>query len=308
MKCLVVGAEGFVGAELCAELLRRGHEVVALELRQNVQRLMPILDRIELRFGDCSDTALMRALATDFAIEAIYYGPFYRPSLKPDRQKAELRVMGEGALNCFNLVRETNVRRVVFPSSTAVHGTQANRTPLNESSPVTPFMTYGAIKLLCEYFARDVNKAVGHNAAISMRLPSIYGPGATVASRGVNIFPVTAARGEKGKVDYTADTHVCIAHVVDTAKALATAIEIDVCPHDLYELGGLDVSFGDIAEAVKYRIPDADLHFGKQTKNPLPYAIDNMRAQTELGIKHMDAQAGMDTIISYERSVEESGR
>jgi hypothetical protein len=66
-------------------------------------------------------------------------------------------------------------------------------------------------------------------------------------------------------------------------------------------MGGNEVSFGQIADAVHQRIPAADLHFGKHAECPLPHLIDNSRACAELNASHMPLQAGIDTIIAYER-------
>lgn len=300
MKCLVVGAEGFVGAQLVKELLARGHSVIGLEVRGGVRRLADCIDSMTLHVGDCGDPEVVLGLVQKYDIDSIYYGPFFRA---PDIQSVhgEWRVMGGGALATFNLVRATSVRRVVFPSSTAVHGQQpADSSALNEQTRVSPFMTYGATKLLCEYFAHEVNDHCGYGAVVAVRLPAIYGPGAAIASRGVNIFPVQAARGQPGAVNYTADTHICVAHTEDAARILANAMETQDCPHHVYDMGGLDVSFGQIADAVRQRIDSADLRFGELVDCPLPHRIDNRRALAELQASHMDLQSGIDSIIAHE--------
>jgi nucleoside-diphosphate-sugar epimerase len=301
VKCLVIGAEGFVGAQLTKELLGRGHSVVGLEVRGGLRRLADCADAIKLHIGDCADPEVVLGLVQQYNIESIYYGPFFRAPDIPSIH-GEWRVMGAGALATFNLVRASSVRRVVFPSSTAVHGMQpADGSALNEQSRVSPFMTYGATKLVCEYFARDLNAQCGYQAAVAVRLPAVYGPGAAIASRGVNIFPVRAARGQPGAVDYTAQTRICVAHVDDTARILANAMEAQDCRHHVYDMGGLDVSFGDIAGAVHRRIPTADLKFGEHIECPLPHLIDNSRAEAEIGASHMDLQSGIDSIIEHER-------
>jgi len=266
-----------------------------------LRRLADCSDSMILRIGDCGDPEVVLRLVQEYDIESIYYGPFFR---SPDVAsiQGEWRVMGAGALATLSLVRATSVRRVVLPSSTAVHGAQpADGSALNEESRVSPFLTYGATKLLCEYFAHERNTQCGYNAIVAVRLPAIYGPGAAVASRGVNIFPVQAARSLPGKVDYTAQTRICMAHVEDAARILANVMEAPDCRHHLYDMGGLDVSFGDIADAVRRSIPAAELHFGTHVECPLPHLIDNSRARMELKAIHMDLQTGIDSIIAHER-------
>ncbi|MDF7774850.1 NAD(P)-dependent oxidoreductase [Sphingomonas sp. AOB5] len=302
MRCLVVGARGFVGVDLVRELLDRGHEVVALEIRGDMGRLTPYADRITWLTGDSSSIETLQKAIGPAGIDAIYYGPFFRSPAGSHDLTGEWATMGGGALNVFNLCRALPIKRIVFPSSTAVHGIQpADGVTLDETSRVQPFMIYGATKLLCEYFARQVNADLGEKRIVSVRLSAIYGPGADIASRGVNIFAVQGARGNPAQIDYAPGARVCVAHVADTARFLADLIEAERCEHDLYELGGLDVSFGDIADAVRAAVPGAELGFGNETEVPLPHNVSCARAASEFGLSHMPLIDGMRSVVDYER-------
>lgn len=302
MKCLVVGARGFVGVELVKELLNRGHDVVAMDVRGDMGRLKPFAERITWLTGDCSNTEVMLDTIGRHSVDAIYYGPFFRNPPGQNNLSAEWATMGGGALGVFNLARALPIKRIVFPSSTAVHGEQTSDELRDETSTVKPFMVYGATKLLCEYFAEKINADLGENRIVAVRLSAIYGPGADIASRGVNIFPVQATRGNPARIDYTPGSRVCIAHVSDTARFLANILDADRCEHHLYELGGLNVSFGDIAQATKALIPDADLTFGTSAETPLPYAVSSARAFAEFGLDHLPLAEGVRSIVEYERA------
>jgi nucleoside-diphosphate-sugar epimerase len=302
MRILVVGACGFVGVELCRELMRRGHAIVALEVRRERGRLANVAD-IEWHVGDCADPEVVMQAIGRKPIDAIYYGPYYRSPSTAKNQHAELRIMGTGALNVFNLARILDVRRIIFPSSTAVHGIQRpGMGNVDEESYVNPFGVYGATKLLGEYWAAEVNAELGTNIVTAVRLPSIYGPGADIASRRVNVFAVQAARGRPGQVNYLPHARVCIAHVGDTAGFLADLIEAPKVAHSVYEIGGLSVTFGEIAEIVTRRIPSAEFVFGDELVSPLPFGIDNLRARTEFGLNHRDLACGIGSIVDYELS------
>ena len=303
MRVLVVGARGFVGVALTGELLRRGHSVTAIEVRGDKGRLTPLADRIDWVTGDCADPEVILGAIGRDGVDAVYYGPYYRSPSAAKNLHAEFQVMGVGALNIFNLTRALGIRRVVFPSSTAVHGIQdAGSAPVHELSRVRPFGVYGATKLACEYLAAEVNEDLGRNAVTSVRLPSIYGPGADIASRKVNVLAVQAARGNVGQVDYVPDARVCIAHVADTAHFLADLMEAAEVRHDVYELGGLSVTFGAIAQAVSQAVPDARHQFGTDTLSPLPSEVDWSRARGEFALTHRDLADGMASIVAYERA------
>jgi nucleoside-diphosphate-sugar epimerase len=303
MRALVVGAKGFVGAALCRRLLERGHEVAAVEVRPGPGRLADIADDIEWIVGDGSSREVMLAAIGRRGADAIYYGPYYRSPPGQAGLERELEVMAGAAWRLFSLAHALDIRRIVFPSSTAVHGYQPDDdAAVSEESRVAPNLIYGAYKLLCEFVGRDVNALLGRNVVTSIRLPSIYGPGAAVASRRVNVPAVAAAHGEPGRVDYVAEARVCIAHVDDTADAIVRVFEAEDVRHAVYDLGGLDVSFGEIAETVAALVPAAETIFGQDTRPILPHAVDWSRGRDELGFAHRSLEDGMASIVEYERA------
>jgi nucleoside-diphosphate-sugar epimerase len=160
-------------------------------------------------------------------------------------------------------------------------------------------MVYGATKLLCEYFAKEVNAKVGSNRVVCVRLPAVYGPGADIASRGVNIIPVQAARGNPAKVAYVPEARVCVAHVADAAKLLADLFEAKAPLHTVYNLGGPDVSFAEIAAATA-RYKDVQVEYGSDAHMPLPNAVSCQRAMVEFGLVHRTLDEGVRSIIEYE--------
>jgi UDP-glucose 4-epimerase len=301
MRLLVVGAKGFVGASLVRASLRRGHSVTSLELREGPGRLADIAGEVEWRVGDCTDQEVLLDVIGARGVDGIYFGPFFRPPQGTPALMRELDVMAAATWRAFQLVRVLPIQRIVFPSSTAVHGPQPlGQPPVSESSAVRPHGLYGAMKLLTEQVGTEVNASVGRNVVTSVRIPSVYGPGAAVASRGVNVPAVSAARGEIGRVGYRPDARVCIAHVDDAGSILADILEAKEMAHSVYELGGLDVSFRDIADAVTDLVPGARTEFGDDELPILPHAVDMSRLRAELPGRHRDLTTGMESIIDYE--------
>lgn len=303
MRVLVVGAKGFVGASLCRALLDQGHSVTALEPRPGPGRLADVAGDIEWVTGDGSSREVLLGAIGRRGTDGIYYGPYYRsPAGQPGLER-ELHVMGTAAWELFSLAHALDIKRIVFPSSTAVHGYQPDdHSPVSEESRVAPNLIYGAYKLLSEFVGGDVNRLIGRHVVTSVRLPSIYGPGADIASRRVNVPAVSAARGVPGRVDYRSEARVCIAHVDDTAAALVSVLKADEPRHSVYDLGGLDVSFGEIAQAVEALVPGAQTVFGSDTRPILPHNVDNSRGRHEFGFRHRPLADGMASVIEYERA------
>lgn len=303
MRVVVVGAKGFVGTGVVRGLLARGHEVTAVELRPGPGRLADVADQIEWVIGDGSSLETLYDAVGRRPVDVIYYGPYYRPDPQTRGVERELGVMAVSAWQTFGLARALAVKRIVFPSSTAVHGVQPDDgRAVSEESRVLPNTMYGAYKLTCEHVAGRINTELGDAVIAAVRLPSIYGPGADVASRRVNVPAVSAARGVPGHLDYVPAAQVCLAHIEDCSDGLISVMEAERLGHHVFELGGLTASFAEIAEAVRTHVPGADIRFGEEERSILPYAVAWDRGRAELGFAHRDLDTGMWSIIEYERA------
>lgn len=299
VRILIVGAKGYVGAELAREMLDRGHKVVAVDIGQDPGRLTPLADKIEWTYGDgASIETIYRAIGRK-PVDAIYYGPFYRGK----SVERELELMASGTWRVFQLAQALDIRRIIFPSSTAVHGHQRPGVDLvSETEHLNTDTLYGSTKLMCEHVGAAINRVIGRNVITSVRLPSVYGPGAEIGSRRVNVPAVQAARGQIGRVDYPAEAQVCIAHIADTVRLIANLCEADVVQHSVYELGGLTTTFGEIASVIEKLVPGAETVFGDESYTPLPHSVDWSRIRKEFGMEHRSIEDGMASILEFERA------
>jgi nucleoside-diphosphate-sugar epimerase len=303
VRVVVVGAKGFVGAALVRSLLETGHEVTAVELRDSPGRLADVADHVEWVAGDGSSLETLLAAIGGRKVDAVYYGPYFRRPGGALGVERELDVMAAAAWRVFQLARALDGLRVIFPSSTAVHGPQpGDGAAVSEQTRVAPFGVYGAAKLLTEQVAAEVNEAIGSNRIRCVRLPSVYGPGAETASRSVNASAVAAARGEVARVPYVASLRVCVAHAEDVAEGLRRVLEAEVPAFGLYEMGGLDVSLDEIAGSVAALVPGAETVFGDDSRQVLPNLVDWSRLRDEFQVEHRTLEAGMASVVEYERA------
>ena len=89
MKVLVTGASGFVGGVTCAELLRRGHEVVSLVRRPGSEP-----EGTRAAIGDLTDAASLQEGVTSQRADAVIHLAAELASQRDSRKVHDVNVEG----------------------------------------------------------------------------------------------------------------------------------------------------------------------------------------------------------------------
>lgn len=139
MRTTVIGGSGFIGTRLVGELLRRGHDVVNLDLRPSSAH--PDVTTI----GDVCEPADVRT-AVRGADVVVNLAAEHRDDVRPVERYTAVNVGGARTLAAA--VEAEGVQRLVFTSSVAVYG--LGRPHPAEDAPARPFNEYGRTKLEAE--------------------------------------------------------------------------------------------------------------------------------------------------------------
>ncbi|MDY6093869.1 MAG: UDP-glucose 4-epimerase GalE [Candidatus Enteromonas sp.] len=166
MRVLVTGGTGFIGSETVIALLQAGHEPVIVDNLSNSK--VAVLDRIETITGtkprfyqvDCCEEAPFRKVFEENRFDAVIHF-------------AGLKAVGESvskpieyysnnlvsSLTLLRLMKEFDVRNIVFSSSATVYGVP-DSVPLSENDPVKGATNpYGETKVMIERILEDAQKA-----------------------------------------------------------------------------------------------------------------------------------------------------
>jgi UDP-glucose 4-epimerase len=161
--CAAVDA-GFIGSHTAVALLESGYDVVIVDnlvnsRREAVRRVEQIAGRPVAFYGAnvCDATALEQIFDAHPIKAAIHF--------------AALKAVGEsvarpidycnnldGLLVLLDAMRRHGVKRFVFSSSATVYGVP-ERSPIDESFPLSATNPYGQTKLMAEQILRDVERA-----------------------------------------------------------------------------------------------------------------------------------------------------
>ncbi|PFH26924.1 MULTISPECIES: UDP-glucose 4-epimerase GalE [Burkholderia] len=159
---LVTGGAGYIGSHTAVELLDNGYDVVIVDnlvnsKAESVRRIERITGRTPAfhQIDVCDEAALAKVFDAHPITGTIHF--------------AALKAVGEsvakpieyyqnnlgGLLAVLKVMRERNVRQFVFSSSATVYGVP-ERSPIDESFPLSATNPYGQSKLIAEQILRDL--------------------------------------------------------------------------------------------------------------------------------------------------------
>ena len=173
-KCLVIGANGFVGSHLVDELVEAGYSVRALDRFSRPAKFRES-DHIEIFPADIFDD-----IAVNKALKGIDYVFHCFSATTPIVSDAD--PYGDITLNILRNVQifeqciESKVKKLIYMSSGgAVYGSVSEHKKATENDVPMPVSPYGIGKLGTEYYLAYFNRKYGLEY-ISYRLTNPYGP------------------------------------------------------------------------------------------------------------------------------------
>ena len=171
MRCLVLGAGGFIGTNLCRALVSNGHTVRAFGRRQPYPDAFRGCDWLT---GDFMDpTGLVAAM---YGCDVVFHLITSTTPASANIDKiADLNSNVVSTLHLLEACREMGIRRVVFVSSGGTVYGVPDRIPTPEDSPVNPITAYGISKLAIERYLALYEHLYGLEYRV-LRVANPFGP------------------------------------------------------------------------------------------------------------------------------------
>ena len=251
MTVIVTGGAGFIGSHTVERLLSKGYSVVVVDnYYSGSPGNLPRGDgRLAILEKDVSDTSSMNKMASILGegdVEAVIHlaAVINIVEVNENPQRA-LDVNVKGTLNVLELARKLGAERVVFASSTAVHG-EPVYLPVDEDHPLNPANLYGETKLFSERLINRYMKDYGLSA-VSLRYFNVYGPRMRPGPyAGVVLSFIQALlKGETPVIYGTGNQTRDFVYVGDVAEANVRAIESSY--RGPVEIGsGVETSINDL--------------------------------------------------------------
>jgi nucleoside-diphosphate-sugar epimerase len=287
MSILIIGGTGFIGRRLIPLLVKRGEEIVCMDINPQTANYTEFGKQVRVIRGDVSqfdDVANALAIAKPSRVINLAY---YLGSDYPPRVAFKLNILGMD--NCFEACRLAGVNRVAYASSLAVSGEQKfyGDRIVDENDFRHGHVQYAMHKIFNEWQAQDYREKHGMEIT-AIRPANVTGPDKIVGSVDHVYCITTPARGKPVKFPFK-DAMRCPIHVDEIAEIFARIIMKDKPEQWIYNTGGQAISMGELAAIVKEFLPNAQITFDKETGGKElsgNYLIDNTRLVQEFGMQY----------------------
>lgn len=255
-KILVTGVNGFIGSHLAERLLREGHEVHGLVRNTSILDFIKDMD-VRLHYGDITLPESLREAVSGCDIV------IHNAGLASDWGSMDLflKINFEGTKNISQAALDAGVKRIVYMSSTAIHGF-GSQEAMNENSPVaTSIFPYSKSKWMAEKWLMDFS-AQSVLEATSIRPGNVFG---TRDHTFIEKYLDVIVKGRAGFINQ-GKHKTCPTYVENLSHAVSLAsFHKDACGESFIITDGLDITWRTftemLAEAVGAPNPHLSIPF-----------------------------------------------
>lgn len=320
MNVLVVGGAGYIGSHAVRLLLDAGHQVHVYDnLSRGHRAAVPDGMLIE---GELADRAKLVATLRDHKIDAVmHFAAFALVNESVNDPSLYYRNNVIAALELLEAMREADVKKIVFSSTTATYG-EPEIVPIPETTPQQPINPYGFTKLVIEHALADYAAAYGF-AYAALRYFNAAGarPGGSIGEDHdpeSHLIPIVlqVALGQREHItvfgdDYPTPDGTCIRdyiHIDDLGDAHLRAMDRLVPGKGIcVNLGtGRGTSVREIIDACRevtgHPIPEV---IGQRRAGDPPELVADARLAKELlgwEAKYLDVKSIIETAWSWHQS------
>ncbi|PRH02733.1 UDP-glucose 4-epimerase GalE [Burkholderia multivorans] len=284
---LVTGGAGYIGSHTAVELLDNGYDVVIVDnlvnsKAESVRRIeritgkQPAFHQVDV----CDEAALAKVFDAHPITGTIHFAALKAVGESVAKPLEYYQNNLGGLLTVLKVMRARNVKQFVFSSSATVYGVP-ERSPIDESFPLSATNPYGQSKLIAEQILRDLEVSDPSWRIATLRYFNPVGAhasgliGEDPAGVPNNLMPyvaqVAVGKLEKLRVfgsDYPTPDGTGVRdyiHVVDLAKGHIAALDA---------LVKRDASFVvNLGTGQGYSVLEVVRAFEKASGRPVPYEI-----------------------------------
>ncbi len=172
---LLTGAAGFIGSNFLEGIIKKGVDVICVDNLSSgsLSNISAYLSQKNIKFFklDIREEKI-KELVKDVDI-IVHFAAIVsvQRSIKNPSETNDVNV--NGTLNILNAAIRSDVKKIIFASSSAIYGDR--RPPLSEEDPSNPKSPYAVSKLACEQYLKVFYELYGLESVV-LRYFNVYGP------------------------------------------------------------------------------------------------------------------------------------
>jgi len=239
LKVIVTGASGFIGIHSVRELLKKGYNVEAVDVRTEGLKEFSNNERCAIHDMDILDEDFKNLIERgDKVLHLAAIARFETAVANPQRA---VRVNVEGTLNIIGSCIEKKAERLVYSSTGSVYSLNAP-VPIREDAPRVPSSVYGMTKKMAEDWIMFFGSQLPY---VILRYGYIYGEGKDWGAMGAFLKRLS---NNQQPIVFGGDQTNDFVYVKDVVQANLLALET-VYTNQAYNIGtGRATSIRDVCE------------------------------------------------------------
>jgi UDP-N-acetylglucosamine 4-epimerase len=295
-KILVTGGAGFIGSNLCEELLRLGNKVVCLDnfatgKRENLEKLLKDTN-FTLLEGDIRklENCLKATKDVDYVLHQAALGSVPR-SIKDPITSNDVNI--SGFLNMLVAARDNGVKRFVYAASSSTYG-DSESMPKVEDIIGKPLSPYAITKYVNELYADIFSKTYGLET-IGLRYFNVFGRKQDPNGAYAAVIPKFVSQLMKGESpvingdgnysrDFTYIDNVIQANLLSLVTTNEKAINTvyNVAYGDRNTLNDLMTYLKDYLSEFDSKISNVEVVYGPNRSGDIPHSHASVNKAKEL--------------------------
>ncbi len=283
-KVIVTGGLGFIGSHL-VEKLSENNLVVIIDDQstgkvENIEHLN--LSKIDTTLGDMTSINLNELFdGVDYVFHEAAVTSVQK-SVEDPLYSNEVNITG--TLKVLEAAKNTDVKKVVVASSSAVYG-ETEALPLNEDNPINPLSPYAVGKATGELYCNVFSEIYGL-PTVSLRYFNVFGPRQDPNSQYAAVIPIFIDKilknespviygdGEQSR-DFVSVKHIVAANIMAAKSKLTGAFNIGL---------GKSTTINQLLEMINEIIgKDIKPVYEKERPGDIKYSLSDISKAKSLG-------------------------
>ncbi len=296
MRILVTGAAGYIGSVVVPELLKKGHEVTAVDnFMYNQSSLLDCCfqEKLTIIRGDARDKELisrcLKKVEVIFPLACLTGAPLC------SRDPIAARTTNLDAINMILELRSKE-QRIIFPTTNSGYGIGQKDKFCDENTPLNPVSLYGRLKV-------EAEKAIlSSGNCITLRLATVFGVSPRMRlDLLVNDFTYRAVY-DRFIVLFEAHFKRNYIHIRDIARVFIHCIDnFEDMKNQPYNIGLSDcnISKRELCDEIKKQVPEFHIIESEIGKDPdkRDYIISNKKIESKGFKPNFNLQYGIAELL-----------